>query len=905
VHTNERKTVCVGTEQQTITLFTSGATSISSTPILLSAKDSFGNTSPTSIVSVAIDTIAESPPTLLAPESGEQITGPLVVRFQCASANQTIVTENPYILPNGKRVHQCTEVGETTISIDIWDQTSVLSSPLKLHSIDQNGNKSDQTTISIGLKGSAHPTPEILSPAAGSVHSDSIPFVVSCLAAGTSLNFSGSGIVSHTHVCSSAANYSVDLDLQPGTEDQASQVSMTSYDSFGFSSTKIVSLHLDNSAPALPEVLDNSQWINSTSSTPMVSWSSSSSDDISRYELAVGSSPGASDLVDWADVGLVLSSTLSTPQLDECSTYYASLRTVDNFGNTSEALASATGFVPDVSPPLQPSSLQLGLDSTPALSDTLVWQASADNCQLSHYDFAIGSTPASNDKLDWVSVEQALTHQAAGVFIGPQVNHSSVRAVDAAGNLSTVSSSEAWVVRPEAITTLAYAARTATSIEVAWTEPESYQYELVDYIIEYKKTNETDWSVLNDGVNTEINAMVTGLEPSTTYDLRVSASNGRDSEPSASIAEFTAPNSSFFDPESYQAFNLGGATDSTVVVYEDGTEVKLNGSTIANLNAGESFRFTSALNDEVEANNPFFLAGKSQAGTAVNYIANMVWNIPAWSGKSFSFTGTRDANHLVNIRAFEAATVNLYRDNSGTPFQSQVMAANTNHLFSVPNGSYKVESTGLITGYLYSSGGDGNRRVDSMPILPAATDLLGYPSRWGHLSSLVESNEFSLIESSSNSGTTGTLNPFSTYTVTAKGNPTSLYRSDAMRILSQDKMVARSNADADGWSSAPFMPRAFMRKKYALNVNADYVAFVSDKPAVIEFINPADGSVAHTITLSKTGTHPMAPYKGYTNTYDLQGYIYQSADKFGAWYQPNSNNGGGDQDETIMFGTDD
>ncbi len=192
-----------------------------------------------------------------------------------------------------------------------------------------------------------------------------------------------------------------------------------------------------------------------------------------------------------------------------------------------------------------------------------------------------------------------------------------------------------------------------------------------------------------------------------------------------------------------------------------------------------------------------------------------------------------------------------------------------------------------------------------MPILPASIDLIGYPSRWGNISSLANNNNYSLIASSANVATTGSLNQFSTYTVTATGNPTALYRSDALRIMSEQGMVARSNADADGWASAPFSPRAFMRKRYALNVNADYVAFASDKPAVIEFINPADGSIAHTLTLVKTGSHPMAPYKGYTNVYDRAGYIYKSTDAFAAWYQPNSNNGGGDQDETIMFGTDD
>ncbi len=583
---------------------------------------------------------------------------------------------------------------------------------------------------------------------------------------------------------------------------------------------------------------------------------------------------------------------------------------MDALGNVSDPLSSTTAFVPDVTAPLAPeaNSFQLGLDATSSESDTLRWAASKDNCQLSSYEFAIGTdidtdTGLSN-KLPWTDVGQNLAYQATGAYLGPDPHHSSVRAIDAAGNTSPATSSAAWVIKPEATSNLEYIERTSSSLELGWTTPEDHGYEITDYAVEYKETSSSTWIAFTDTVGASTSAIVSGLKPSTSYDIRIKALNGRYSNPSNILTDFTGSNVPFFNPTTYNVFNLGGADDSTVVAYEDQTEIKINGTLLVELDAGETHRFASALNDEMQSNKPVFVAGKAQgSGTTSNYIANVVWNIPAWSGKIFSFSGTRSPNHVVNIRAFEETKVEIFSSSSGAPLQTQTMTANTNHTFSVPNGSYRIESTGLITGYLYSS--ENGLRVDAMPLLPASTDLIGYPSRNGNISSLADGNSYSLIGSNSNTATTGTLNQFSTLTVQATGTLTSLYRSDALRILSAETMVARRNADADGWASAPFSPRVFMRKRYALNVNADYVAFASDKPAVIEFINPANGSVASTVTLTKTGNHPLAPYKGYTNVYDLAGYIFKSDTAFAAWYQPNSNNGGGDQDETTMFGTND
>ncbi len=294
-YTHPRKATCVGTETQTVSLFTNQPTSVPSTPVTLVATDALGNESAVSTVNVAIDTIAETAPNILSPANGEQVTDPIVTSFRCVAANQTVVVENAFILPNGRSSHICTGAGDVTLSVDIWDPTNVPQSPLRLYSIDTNGNRSDPSEVLIDLRGASHPTPEFMEPAAKSLHSLSVPVTVSCIASGTTLNLSGPNVVSHSHTCTSSGNYSVDLEVRPGTE-HISIISLSATDSQGFNSVKTLSVNLDNVAPSLPERFDNAAWVTSTSSTPMLSWSSSDSSDLVRYELAVGSSAGDNDI---------------------------------------------------------------------------------------------------------------------------------------------------------------------------------------------------------------------------------------------------------------------------------------------------------------------------------------------------------------------------------------------------------------------------------------------------------------------------------------------------------------------------------------------------------------------------------------------------------------------------------
>lgn len=274
----------------------------------------------------------------------------------------------------------------------------------------------------------------------------------------------------------------------------------------------------------------------------------------------------------------------------------------------------------------------------------------------------------------------------------------------------------------------------------------------------------------------------------------------------------------------------------------------------------------------------------------------MVWGTSAWAGKEFLFNGTRDAPHIVTVYAFEDnSDVEIFLGASqvGTTVTSNQDQSNT---FSLAvDGKYKLISTGLIIAFMHSNA-SGNI-TDPKPLMPSSTDIIGFPSTTARVTSKTSVNDYTAIHSDSYSEA-GSLTAGVTQTIYPR-RITTLYESESLRIQSNDSIVANSNADSNGYCSSTFVPVTMMKKKYAINVSADYVAFASIEPGDITVTAP--GGATSTLALTKSGSNPKAPYRARLGTTPA-GYRFESTTKFAAWYQPDSDVGGADEDETIMFG---
>ncbi len=678
----------------------------------------------------------------------------------------------------------------------------------------------------------------------------------------------------------------------------------------GQESTSICSdgLLLDVSDPSpIKAVSLSSNWIASASpfSSPTFSWTNPGS-DIGHIEAGLGTTAGSDNVISFTNIGVVNSHSFSSLSLSECTPFYPVVKVVDEAGNESVVAFDATGFQYDYTVPADISGIDVSAgDGSDSASVTTAWAAGSDNCSLNRYEMAVSTSTSDSNIVpngSWTNIGLTVSGQLSGLSLAPATNYYSlIRAVDAAGNVGNYIASAAWTITlaPDAIAELEATSILYDAISIGWLTPNDNGTPIVDYIIEYKETSSGTWNILADAVSADLTATVSGLTENTSYDFRVKASNGVESSYSPVFSVTTAINDPFFESGSYKAMNLGGATTSKVVAFEDTTEIKINDIVVTTLNAGQTYGFTSAQFDVIEGDKPIFVAGRIGSGGASNK-GNVVWNTPDWAGKNFLANLSRTATHRVQVYAFEASDVRVYF--GGSEVAQQNVSANGSHIFSFnTNGNYEIVSDGWIVAYQYSNG-NGSNYTDPMPVLPSSKDIIGFPSNSAQVASAVDGAYYDEYHSSGGSGSstlsTGTFN-----TINGQGSPTSYYQGDALRLIADQPIVSRSYADSNGSCSAPFIPVTMMKKRYAINVNSDYVAFASTGPAVIDVIDPT-GTVVETITLTRTGTGD-SPYRGRRGT-TTEGMRFESTNdvSFGAWYQPNSDSFGADQDESIMFGAD-
>lgn len=93
-----------------------------------------------------------------------------------------------------------------------------------------------------------------------------------------------------------------------------------------------------------------------------------------------------------------------------------------------------------------------------------------------------------------------------------------------------------------------------------------------------------------------------------------------------------------------------------------------------------------------------------------------------------------------------------------------------------------------------------------------------------------------------------------------------------------------------------------MKKRFAINVFAEYVAFASLYDATITIIDPDDGSTSQVI-LTRTGINQNAPYSAYLTNMKA-GTVFISDKRVQGWYEPNTNDYGAKDDETLLIGYD-
>jgi hypothetical protein len=508
---------------------------------------------------------------------------------------------------------------------------------------------------------------------------------------------------------------------------------------------------------------------------------------------------------------------------------------------------------------------------------------------------ALNITPNCNSG-SWTTGNQNVTSLIDG-SISVTADHSNAVPVAAAQALKNISKNTSTPT----VSSLSVSSTLKNSEDIAWSLVDPGGFTLNDYIVNYRIKGTGTWLTFSDGINLNVNSTVDSLNANTTYEFRVALTYDTTEQSAwSNIAEGeTKPDDPLFDGE-YKAMNVGGSTDTKVVAFYDNTVVKLNGTEIADspLSKGQVSQITTAQFDVIEGDKAIYTAGRRGSGSDTAK-ANITWSPSSWAGKSFSFNATRYNPQQLMIYAVEDTTVTVKQGT--TPIQTQFISGGTGQTISWSvYGSFQVNSTGTILAF-HSSGSLPSRLVDPKPLLPSYNEIIGVPSSSMRITTDMDGTNYDLKHSDS-AVTSGSMNKSDVISVNARG--TTSYYSGYSLLISADRNIAGASfADANGGCAAPFLPTNLMRKNYIINTSADYVAFASKEPGTIEVKDSSD-TVIETLTLVRSGADPDAPYKARRAT-TPQGYRFFSTVPMAGWYQPNSDVGAGDNDETILYGTDD
>jgi len=163
-----------------------------------------------------------------------------------------------------------------------------------------------------------------------------------------------------------------------------------------------------------------------------------------EYQHAVGTSPGATDVLDWTTTGVDTFVTISDMTgITDGQIYYQSVRAIDLVGHVSDVIIS-DGITFDYTAPVSGTVAEGDTaDSDWWHSDTTLsfsWTGFSDvTSGIEYYEYAIGLSVGSNNYVGWTNVglDTSAIHSGLSMTHGATY-YVSVRATDAVGHTSTL-----------------------------------------------------------------------------------------------------------------------------------------------------------------------------------------------------------------------------------------------------------------------------------------------------------------------------------------------------------------------------------------------------------------------------------------------------------------------------------
>jgi hypothetical protein len=163
---------------------------------------------------------------------------------------------------------------------------------------------------------------------------------------------------------------------------------------------------------------------------------------------------GSGDKAQWEGAGIATSGLTS----NDLTTIYG--QGVDNLSQKSNCVLMTNYRHDDIAPTATVISDNVIYNNSTTATPTISWTppSTDSGSGLSHYLVSVGSTSGSNDVVDWTNVGDVALTVLGGTFVNGSTYYASVKAVDLAGNMTTITSSttsDGWTIETSAPADLA------------------------------------------------------------------------------------------------------------------------------------------------------------------------------------------------------------------------------------------------------------------------------------------------------------------------------------------------------------------------------------------------------------------------------------------------------------------
>lgn len=199
---------------------------------------------------------------------------------------------------------------------------------------------------------------------------------------------------------------------------------------------------LDLTPSTIPVVTDNGQYWGYKTYMP-ASWTSSDAESgVVSYRASIGTAPGATDVLDWVELGPAESGTLTGLSLKDGITYYVNVQALNGAGLWSDT-GSSDGILLDSTPPTTPNVIDDG-DGTLMLDRLHArWHSEDPESGIAEYMYCIGTSPGATDVKAWTSAGASEDITVTGLKLEPMLTYYfAVKARSGSGAWSAVAASD-------------------------------------------------------------------------------------------------------------------------------------------------------------------------------------------------------------------------------------------------------------------------------------------------------------------------------------------------------------------------------------------------------------------------------------------------------------------------------